>query len=75
MLPDKENIQDSPMVDLVLHMDGFGSQGVKLGSYRRVHEVPLEYSGIKLFYDYDPDLFTPEQVMALVPTPSFVSYQ
>jgi hypothetical protein len=75
MLPDKENIEDSPLVDVVLHMDGFGPQSVKLGSYRRVHEVPLEYSGIKLFYDYDTDLFTPEQVMGLVPTPSFVSYQ
>jgi hypothetical protein len=75
MLPDKENIQDSPLVDVVLHMDGFGPQSVKLGSYRRVHEIPLEFSGIKLFYDYDPDLFTPEQVMNLVPTPSFVSYQ
>lgn len=75
MLPDKQNIQDSPLVELVLHMDGFGSQPVKLGSYNRVNEIPLERAGIKLFYDYDPGLFSPEQVMSLAPVPSFVSYQ
>lgn len=32
MLPDKENIASSPVVDLVLDMDGFGAQGLKLGT-------------------------------------------
>ena len=75
MLPDKGSIGDSPEVDVVLHMDGFGSQAVKLGSYGRVMDQPLEFAGIKLFYDYDPGLFSPEQVMSLDPVPSFVSYQ
>mgnify|MGYP005843961203 CR=1 FL=1 len=75
MLPDKENIEDSPVVDLVLDMDGFGSQAVKLDSYRTVMQKPLEYAGIKLFYDQDPDLLTPEQVMRLSPVPSVVVYQ
>ena len=76
MLPDKENIGDSPVVDLVLDMDGFGAQWLKLDSYRMVMDQrQLEYAGIKLFYDQDPGMFTPEQVMGLDPVPSVVIYQ
>ena len=32
MLPDKRGIRDSPTVDVVLDMDGFGSQSLKLSS-------------------------------------------
>ena len=75
MLPDKGEIGDSPVVDVVLVMDGFGSQAVKLGSYNAVMGQPLEYPGIKLFYDHDSGLFTPEQVMVIDPIPALVSYQ
>ncbi len=75
MLPDKERIGRSPVVDLVLDMDGFGAQSVKLGSYQRVMEKPLQFAGIKMFYNHDPDLFRPEQVMGLDPVPSVVIYQ
>jgi hypothetical protein len=75
MLPDKEKIGDSPLVDVVLTMDGFGSQDVKLNSYRTVMERPLEFAGVKLFYEHDPDLLSPGQVLGLDPTPSVVIYQ
>ena len=75
MLPDKERIGRSSVVDLVLNMDGFGSQVGKLQSYQKVMAAPLQYPGIKLFYRHDPGLFTPEQVMQLKPTPSVVVYQ
>lgn len=76
MLPDKKNIRRQPGVELVLNMDGFGSQTLKLASYRAVmRQQPLEYAGIKLFYRQDTNLFSPAQVMALKPLPSVVIYQ
>lgn len=75
MLPDKAKIRTSAVVDTVLMMDGFGSQSLKLASYRAVMRQPLEFAGIKLFYQQDRGLFTPTQVLALTPTPSVVIYQ
>ncbi len=75
MLPDKSKIRPSPVIDVVLNMDGFGSQSLKRASYRAVMRQPLAFAGIKLFYQQDTQLFTPEQVMALQPVPSVVVYQ
>jgi hypothetical protein len=75
MLPDKTHIRTSRVVDVVLDMDGFGSQSLKLASYRAVMRQPLPFAGIKLFYRQDSGLFTPAQVMSLLPTPAVVIYQ
>lgn len=76
MLPDKPEIVPAPMIDLVLNMDGFGSQSLKLSSYRTImRQSPLQFAGIKLFYTIDTGLFSPEQVMRLTPEPSVVIYQ
>jgi hypothetical protein len=75
MLPDKTRIRRSSVVDVVLNMDGFGSQSLKRASYRAVMRQPLAFAGIKLFYQQDTELFKPEQVMALQPVPSVVVYQ
>jgi hypothetical protein len=75
MLPDKARIRKSAVVDLVLNMDGFGSQSLKRSSYQAVMRQPLQFAGIKLFYRQDTRLFTPLQVMALKPTPSVIVYQ
>ena len=75
MLPDKARIRRSEVVDLVLNMDGFGSQSLKRSSYRAVMREPLPFAGIKLFYRQDTALFTPAEVMSLVPTPALVVYQ
>jgi len=75
MLPDKEKTGRSPVVELVLDMDGFGAQWLKLDSYRAVMQQPLPFAGIKLFYDQDPDMFSPAEVMKLDPVPSVVIYQ
>jgi hypothetical protein len=76
MLPDKKAIQASPSVDVVLSMDGFGTQVLKQASYAMVmKQGTLEFAGIKLFYKQDTKLFTPAQVMALNPKPSVVIYQ
>lgn len=76
MLPDVRDVRAASMVDVVLTMDGFGSQSLKLASYRTVmRRWPLEFAGIKLFYTVDTHLFTPEQVLDLSPLPSVVIYQ
>jgi len=75
MLPDKPKIRTSTLVDVVLDMDGFGSQSLKLSSYRAVMRQPLAFAGIKLFYKQDVNLFTPAQVLALTPRPSVIVYQ
>jgi hypothetical protein len=75
MLPDKKDIRRSAVVDLVLDMDGFGSQSLKRSSYREIMRQPLQYAGIKLFYRQDSDLFSPGQVMSLHPVPAVVVYQ
>jgi len=76
MLPDKENIGSSPVVDLVLDMDGFGAQWLKNDTWNMIMDQgQLEFAGIKLFYDQDPGMFTPQQVMEKSPRPSVVIYQ
>ncbi len=75
MLPNKDSIGRSDFVDLVLDMDGFGAQWLKLDTWKAVMAQPLEYSGVKLFYDQDPGMFTPEEAAQLEPTPSVVIYQ
>jgi hypothetical protein len=75
MLPDKPKVRQSALVETALVMDGFGSQSLKLASYRAVMRQPLAYAGIKLFYQQDRNLFTPKQVLGLTPTPVVIVYQ
>jgi hypothetical protein len=72
----KEQIAPMHGVDLVLNMDGFGTPSMKLDTWNVViNQMPIEYNGIKLFYDQDDPLMTPEEVMALEPTPDVINYQ
>ena len=76
MLPDKKQIRPRPRIDLVLDMDGFGSQSLKLSTYRMVtRQCALPFAGFKLFYQQDTNLFSPADVMRLTPVPSVVVYQ
>jgi hypothetical protein len=76
MLPDKQRIRPARFVELVLMMDGFGSQQLKRASYRAViRQHAFDHAGIKLFYRQDTNLFAPADIMALQPRPSVVIYQ
>jgi hypothetical protein len=76
MLPDKDLIADSPSVDVVLDMDGFGTQSLKRATYAAIlRQRRLEFSGVKLFYRQDTGLKAPPQVMGLHPVPAVVIYQ
>ena len=76
MLPDKPEIRVRDGLDLVLDMDGFGSQQLKRASYRAVHcQFALPFAGFKVFYRQDTNVFDPAGVLQLDPIPSVVIYQ
>jgi len=76
MIEQKDEIQPVPGVQLVIDMDGFGPPDLKRQTYQVViTEEPIEYNGIKLFYGQDDPLMTPEEVLALDPSPDLMIYQ
>ena len=62
---------------MVVQMDGDGRPGDKLATWRALKQdaPPGLRFGWKNFYDEDTPTFTPEQTMAVTPTPWWVSYQ
>jgi hypothetical protein len=81
MVTNYKNIQPLPEVQIVMDMDGWGSQAKKENTYQRVIEdQPVQFTGIKLFYKADlkppsTGMLTPAQVMKLLPTPVYIQYQ
>lgn len=78
MLPDKDQIQQYPFVELVIDGDGFGSPHVKITNYNQYANEPgFEFGGIKLFpRNGDDPVMSPEYVMsALFPQPVIIIYQ
>ncbi len=76
MVENRDAIINPPELAVTFHMDGQGRQAVKLDTYRFISDDTGRWAnGFKLFYDEDPDLFTPAEVLALDPVPDFISYQ
>ncbi len=76
MIQNKENITSVPGVQLVVVMDGHGPPNTKLETYGAViSSQPIEYNGVKLFYDQDIPLLTAREIIGLDPVPDVVIYQ
>ena len=75
MVRDRADVVARPGIALAFHMDGLGSRAQKLDTYRILHGNPPLWNGFKLFYDEDPDLFAPADVLGLDPVPDLVTYQ
>ena len=76
IVTNKELIQPTRNVEVVLNADGFGSPENKISKYNLlVSDEPIQYGGFKLFYQQDPTLLSPEQVLQLEPSPVVVNYQ
>lgn len=76
MIQNKEQITAVPGVQLVIVMDGHGPPNTKLETYGAViASSPIEYNGVKLFYDQDAPLLTAREVVALDPVPDLIIYQ
>lgn len=81
MITNYKQIQPLPEVQLVVDMDGWGSQAKKIGTYTHViAPEPVQFTGLKLFYKNDikppsTGLLTTDQVLKLTPAPIYIQYQ
>ena len=73
MVTNYKNIKILPEVQIVMHMDGWGGQAKKIGTYKNfIYPEPVQFTGFKLFYKNDvlepgTTLMTPETFLKLNP--------
>ncbi|WP_240773387.1 hypothetical protein [Pontibacter sp. SGAir0037] len=80
MITNYKDIKLRPEVQVVMHMDGWGSPALKKDTYRRyIKNEPVQFTGFKLFYKNDTKkghrLMTPAEILALEPKPLYIQYQ
>lgn len=76
MLTNHPQIRMDPRVQVVLHMDGFGSPALKRSIYDLiVTRKPIQFAGLKLFYKNDRPMMTLAQILSLRPVPLYIQYQ
>lgn len=76
MIQGKEQLKPYPGVQLVIDADGYGAPELKTAVYNfLVRDEPVEFAGVKLFYKQDTPLLTPQEILALVPSPDVIIYQ
>ncbi len=82
MVTNYKNIKLDPRVQVIMDMDGWGDPVLKKDSYKAyIQKEPVQYTGFKLFYEYDPKrpphhMMTPKEVLTeLTPVPLYVQYQ
>jgi hypothetical protein len=81
MVTNYRDIQPLPEVQIVMHMDGWGSPQRKFNTYRHViAPEPVQFTGFKIFYKNDlkeipPRLLTPAELLELTPAPVYIQYQ
>jgi hypothetical protein len=76
MIPDGDAIERYPDVELIIDMDGFGPAEVKRTLYERYALRPYAtHAGVKLFFEYDTDLMSEADLLALKPSPNVIIYQ
>lgn len=74
-------IEPTPEVQVVMHMDGWGSKQLKYGTYNHVIlPEPVQFTGVKIFYKNDlkppsTGILTPQEVLNLQPKPIYIQYQ
>lgn len=74
-------IKPLPEVQIIMDMDGWGSQAKKIGTYNSViYREPVQFTGFKLFYKNDlrapsTGMLTPDAILKLQPQPIFIQYQ
>lgn len=79
MIQNRQDIIDRPEVQVIIQMDGDGTESLKDASWNRLLEGAGDAHwawGWKNFFDEDePGPMPPENVMGKEPTPVYVSYQ
>ncbi|WP_110928103.1 hypothetical protein [Bacillus massiliglaciei] len=75
-LTNKDAIQPSENVEVVLNYDGWGDSSTKMSLYRKfVRNEAVQYGGFKIFYKKDKPVLSPEEVLKLDPNPAIINYQ
>jgi len=87
MITNYKEIRTRPDVQIVMDMDGWGPQQLKMDTYRNYEWAqPVQFTGFKLFYKNDvktlakvkfaaTTMMSPAQVVALKPSPIYIQYQ
>lgn len=81
MVTNADNIAPLPEVQVVMDMDGWGPPSQKIATYQAyIQAYPVQFTGFKLFYRNDirragSRMMTPEEILKLMPSPSFIQYQ
>jgi hypothetical protein len=76
VLPDRQAILARPGLATVFHADGNGVPDDKVNVFDALaFPGPPFARGFKLFFTRDTPLMTPQQAMALTPSPDLVTYQ
>ncbi len=80
MITNYRNIAFDPHVQVVMHMDGWGTPPVKISSFRAyIQSEPVQFAGFKLFYKNDvragSKMMVPGEVLRLWPKPLYIQYQ
>lgn len=80
MLTNTKRIELDPRVQVVIHMDGWGTPTRKKDSYvNYIYREPVQFTGFKIFYKNDTKrgsrLMTPEEILELEPRPVYIQYQ
>ena len=87
MITNYKQIRTRPDVQIVMDMDGWGPQQLKMDTYKNYEWAqPVQFTGFKLFYKNDvktlakvkfaaTTMMTPRQVLALKPSPIYIQYQ
>lgn len=80
MVTNYKKIKTLPEVQVVMDMDGFGSQILKKSTYLSyIYREPVQFTGFKLFYKNDNwndwKIYTPEQLLKFTPKPIYIQFQ
>jgi hypothetical protein len=76
MLTNARLIKLDPRVQVVINMDGWGPPSSKKAAYKWfVVQIPVQFTGWKLFFKNDKPMMTPQEVLELYPKPVYIQYQ
>jgi hypothetical protein len=76
MLTNARLIKLDPRVQVVIDMDGWGPPSSKKAAYKWfVVQIPVQFTGWKLFFKNDKPMMTPQDVLELYPKPLYIQYQ
>ena len=76
MIHHEKRLKKRQHVAMVLNVDGFGTQTLKLDKYNAFTKMDKRfYNGFKLFFEEDTNTMKPSDVAKMRPKPDLVMYE